>query len=144
MASVESDIFEIIAEKAAVERESGQRRKLEELEIESLDVVEIIFAVEEKFDIHVPFNANDQELEFETVGDVVEAVEAFIEETAALQIETALGFPANIRKDSLMKELSLPVSVSFPRPGTMLRIFGIGSVKASHRLVRLRQYRQIH
>ena len=83
MASVESDIFEIIAEKAAVEREkvvSGA--KLEELEIESLDVVEIIFAVEEKFDIHVPFNANDQELEFETVGDVVKAVEALIEETS--------------------------------------------------------------
>ena len=82
MASVESDIFEIIAEKAAVEREkvvSGA--KLEELEIESLDVVEIIFAVEEKFDIHVPFNANDPELEFETVGDVVTAVEALIEET---------------------------------------------------------------
>ena len=98
MASVESDIFEIIAEKAAVEREkvvSGA--KLEELEIESLDVVEIIFAVEEKFDIHVPFNANDQELEFETVGDVVKAVEALIEERSALQIEAALGFPANIR-----------------------------------------------
>ena len=48
MASVESDIFEIIAEKAAVEREkvvSGAKLKLE---IESLDVVEIIFAVEEK------------------------------------------------------------------------------------------------
>ena len=98
MASVESDIFEIIAEKAAVEREkvvSGA--KLEELEIESLDVVEIIFAVEEKFDIHVPFNANDQELEFETVGDVVKAVEALSKRAAALQIETALGFPANIR-----------------------------------------------
>lgn len=82
MASVESDIFEIIAEKAAVEREkvvSGA--SLEELEVESLDVVEIIFAIEEKFDIHVPFNANDQDLEFETVGDVVKAVENLIKES---------------------------------------------------------------
>jgi acyl carrier protein len=82
MASVESDIFEIIAEKAAVEREkvvSGA--SLEELEIESLDVVEIIFAIEEKFDIHVPFNANDQDLEFDTVGDVVKAVENLIKES---------------------------------------------------------------
>jgi len=47
-------------------------------EIESLDVVEIIFAVEEKFDIHVPYNANDSELEFETIGDVVEAVEKLV------------------------------------------------------------------
>jgi acyl carrier protein len=82
MASVESDIFEIIAEKAAVEREkvvSGA--SLQELEIESLDVVEIIFAIEEKFDIHVPFNANDQDLEFDTVGDVVKAVENLIKES---------------------------------------------------------------
>ncbi|MBT5496357.1 MAG: acyl carrier protein, partial [Alphaproteobacteria bacterium] len=49
MASVESDIFEIIAEKAAVERENVvSGASLQELEIESLDVVEIIFAIEEK------------------------------------------------------------------------------------------------
>ena len=69
MATVESDIFDIIAEKAAVERDKiVSDAKLQDLAIESLDVVEIIFAIEEKFDIHVPFNANDQELEFETVG----------------------------------------------------------------------------
>ena len=82
MASVESDIFELIAEKALVEREkvvSGA--SLQELEIESLDVVEIIFAIEEQFDIHVPFNANDQDLEFDTVGDVVKAVEKLIRES---------------------------------------------------------------
>ena len=82
MASVENDIFELIAEKALVEREkvvSGA--SLQELEIESLDVVEIIFAIEEKFDIHVPFNANDQDLEFDTVGDVVKAVENLIKES---------------------------------------------------------------
>ena len=81
MSSVESDIYDIIAEKSAVDRSKLSRdAKLEELEIESLDVVEIIFAVEEKFDIHVPYNANDQELEFETVGDVVDAVQNLIEE----------------------------------------------------------------
>ena len=81
MASVESDIFEIIAEKAAVEREEVvSDAKLEDLEIESLDIVEIVFAIEEKFDVHVPFNANDQELAFEMVSDVVRAVEALIEE----------------------------------------------------------------
>ena len=81
MASIESDIFEIIAEKAAVERkEVVSGAKLEDLEVESLDIVEIVFAIEEKFDVHVPFNANDQELSFETVNDVVEAVQALIEE----------------------------------------------------------------
>ena len=81
MSSVETDVYDIIAEKSAVERGKLQRdAKLEDLEIESLDVVEIIFAVEEKFDIHVPYNANDQELEFETVGDVVDAVQKLIDE----------------------------------------------------------------
>ena len=81
MTSVESDIFEIIADKAVVEREKViSNASLEELEIESLDVVEIIFAIEEKFDIHVPFNANDQDLEFGTVGDVVKAIENLIKE----------------------------------------------------------------
>ncbi|MPY76622.1 MAG: acyl carrier protein [Alphaproteobacteria bacterium] len=81
MSSVESDVYDIIAEKSAVDRVKLKRdAKLTDLEIESLDVVEIIFAVEEKFDIHVPYNANDQELEFETVGDVIDAVQKLIDE----------------------------------------------------------------
>ena len=81
MASVESDIFDIIAEKAGVEREEiVSDASLEDLEIESLDIVEIVFAIEEKFDVHVPFNANDQALAFETVSDVVGAVQALVEE----------------------------------------------------------------
>lgn len=81
MSSVESDVFDIIAEKSAVERSKlSLDAKLKDLEIESLDVVEIVFAVEEKFDIHVPYNANDQELEFGTVGDVVTAVEKLVSE----------------------------------------------------------------
>ena len=81
MSSVESDVYDIIAEKSAVDRAKLKRdAKLTDLEIESLEVVEIIFAVEEKFDIHVPYNANDQELEFETVGDVIDAVQKLIDE----------------------------------------------------------------
>lgn len=81
MSTIENDIYDIIAEKSAVDRSKLQRdAKLADLEIESLDVVEIIFAVEEKFDIHVPYNANDQEMEFECVGDVIDAVRKLIDE----------------------------------------------------------------
>jgi acyl carrier protein len=84
MASVESDVFDIIAEQSTVDRTRLTRdARLDDLEIESLDVVEIIFALEEKFDIHVPYNANDQELQFETVGDVVDAVRKLVEEEGA-------------------------------------------------------------
>jgi acyl carrier protein len=81
MASVESDVFDIIAEQSTVDRSAMTRdARLEDLEIESLDVVEIIFAIEEKFDVHVPYNANDKELQFETAGDVIDAVSKLVEE----------------------------------------------------------------
>lgn len=84
MASVESDVLDIIAEQSTVDRSQLTRdSRLEDIEIESLDVVEIIFALEEKFDVHVPYNANDQELQFETVGDVIDAVTRLIAEEGA-------------------------------------------------------------
>ena len=84
MTSVESDVLDIIAEQSTVERSQLTRdARLEDLEIESLDVVEIIFALEEKFDVHVPYNANDQEIQFETVGDVIDAVGKLIAEEGA-------------------------------------------------------------
>ena len=49
--------------------------------LETLGKVEAIFAIEERFGIHVPFNANapDQpEFDFSTVGSVVRDVEALI------------------------------------------------------------------
>ncbi|MEZ5920163.1 MAG: phosphopantetheine-binding protein [Parvularculaceae bacterium] len=57
--------------------------RLETLGVDSLDLVEIIFGVEEKYDISVPFNANagsgDAEM-FSTFGNVVEAVRDLISE----------------------------------------------------------------
>ena len=48
--------------------------RLDEIGVDSLAAVEMIFDLEEKFDIEIPFNANDAKLEFETVGEVVEAI----------------------------------------------------------------------
>lgn len=81
MSKVEEDIYDIVADKADVDRVKLVRdARLDDLEIESLDIVEIIFAIEEKFDIQIPYNANDAEMEFETVGQVVDAVQKVIEE----------------------------------------------------------------
>lgn len=55
--------------------------RIDELGLDSLGKVEAIFAMEERFGIHVPFNANapDQpEFDFSTVGSVVRDVEALI------------------------------------------------------------------
>jgi acyl carrier protein len=79
MADVAAEVLAIIANK----RRAGASAialtdRLEELGIESLDAVEMIFELEEKFDITIPYNANDKRMEFETVGDVVKAVEGLI------------------------------------------------------------------
>ncbi|MSP46247.1 MAG: acyl carrier protein [Xanthobacteraceae bacterium] len=47
---------------------------LDEIGIDSLMAVEMIFDLEAKFDIQIPFNANDAKLEFETVGEIVAAI----------------------------------------------------------------------
>ena len=46
---------------------------LDELGLDSFAAVEMIFDLEEKFDIQIPFNSNDR-MEFETVGEVVDAI----------------------------------------------------------------------
>jgi acyl carrier protein len=63
---------------------------LDELGAESLDVIEIVFALEEKFDITIPLKADeatrlatanksgDQDMPFSTVGDVAGIVEELV------------------------------------------------------------------
>ena len=81
MADVANGVIEIISTKA--------RRKpvqlsdsLDGLGIESLDVLELAFAIEEKFNIEIPFNANT-EFEFKTVGELVHAVEGLVAKKTA-------------------------------------------------------------
>ncbi len=87
MVDVASEVIEIIAKQKDKDLSEVTREvRLEELEVESLDVVEIIFSIEDKFDITIPFNANDPGAagaDFETVGNVVNAVEKLVLEKGA-------------------------------------------------------------
>jgi len=81
MSDVASDVIAIIAKKKRVEQPHVELSdRLEDLGLQSLDAVEMIFDLEEKFDIQIPYNANvdNPRTEFETVGDVVKAVEALV------------------------------------------------------------------
>jgi acyl carrier protein len=82
-ATIEGDVLDIIAKQAKVERATLTRRtSLAELNIQSLDLVEIIFALEDKFDLEVPYNANDPRsagVSFENVGDVIDGVARLIQ-----------------------------------------------------------------
>jgi acyl carrier protein len=75
MADITADVVAIIAKKLPPDKRNLQMTdRLDEIGIDSLMGVELMFDLEEKFDIQIPFNANDAKLEFETVGEVVDAV----------------------------------------------------------------------
>ena len=79
MPVIERDIIEILAKTCRIEPAAlTAEARLEDLEIDSFDVIETVFAIEEKFDITIPYNANQSGPEFETVGSLVSAVEKLI------------------------------------------------------------------
>jgi acyl carrier protein len=75
MADVTADVIAIIGKKLPPDKQNLRMTdRLDEIGVDSLMAVEMIFDLEEKFDIQIPFNANDAKLDFETVGDVVDAI----------------------------------------------------------------------
>jgi acyl carrier protein len=83
MSDVASEVIAIIEKKKRVEKPTVELAdRLEDLGLESLDAVEMIFDLEEKFDIEIPYNANTStpRTEFDTVGDVVKAIEQLVAE----------------------------------------------------------------
>ncbi|ARC38638.1 phosphopantetheine-binding protein [Paracoccus yeei] len=86
MTDVRDRIIQIIAEQAMLEP-SELRPELspQEIGIDSLGLVESIFAIEEEFDISVPFNANEpekSEFDISTLGSIIAAVEKLVAEKA--------------------------------------------------------------
>jgi len=79
MSDVANGVIAIIASKVRVGHPKIELSdRLEDLGLESLDAVEMIFDLEEKFDIQIPYNANNARTEFNTVGEVVSAVEQLV------------------------------------------------------------------
>ena len=84
MSDVAADVMSVIKKKIRVERsEITMDDRLAELGLESLDALELVFDLEEKFDIEIPVNANDAQIGgFEKVSDVVAAVQKIIDKKA--------------------------------------------------------------
>jgi len=79
MTDVANGVIAIIASKVRADHPKIELTdRLEDLGLESLDAVEMIFDLEEKFDIQIPYNANNTRTEFSTVGEVVSAVEKIV------------------------------------------------------------------
>ena len=77
--NTQNEVVAIIAEQAMLEpADVSLDHTLEDLGIDSLGLVESIFAIEERFDIAVPFNANDpgdSDFDISSVAAIIAAVE---------------------------------------------------------------------
>tara|TARA_B100000780_G_scaffold10163_1_gene7085 strand:+ start:253 stop:510 length:258 start_codon:yes stop_codon:yes gene_type:complete len=77
--NIQEKVIEIIAEQGLIHvNDVTLEATLDDLGINSLGIVESIFALEEEFDIEVPFNANapaKSDFDISTVGSIVLAVE---------------------------------------------------------------------
>ena len=84
--SITPQVIEIIAQQALLEpSDVTEASTLEDLGIDSLGLVESIFAIEEAFDITVPFNANNPsegDFDISTVGSIIKAVDALVKDQA--------------------------------------------------------------
>ncbi|MBU2941612.1 acyl carrier protein [Shimia thalassica] len=82
--SIKDQVIGIIAEQAVLEpSDVTLESTLEDLGIDSLGLVESIFAIEEAFDISVPFNANEpQQSDFDisSVASIISGIEKLVAE----------------------------------------------------------------
>ncbi len=89
-----NEILDIVAKETAVDRARlVPDAQISDLGIPSLDLVQAIFAIEERFKVDIPVMAERAGNEFQTVGDLVNHVLA------------TLNNPAN------------PAAVAEPKPG---------------------------
>lgn len=84
--SIQDQVIAIIAEQAILEPEDVTLDStLEDLGIDSLGLVESIFAIEEAFDLSVPFNANapkESDFDISSVASIIKGIERLKAEQA--------------------------------------------------------------
>jgi acyl carrier protein len=82
--NITAQVIGIIAQQALLQPSDVKiDHTLEDLGIDSLGLVESIFAIEEAFDITVPFNANDPnggDFDITTVGSIIKAVQTLVQD----------------------------------------------------------------
>ncbi|MCZ8079456.1 MAG: acyl carrier protein [Fuscovulum sp.] len=84
---LQQQVIAIIAEQAVLDvSDVTPDSTIESLGIDSLGLVEAIFAMEEAFDISIPFNANDPAqsgFDMTSVAAIVDAVQGLVAQRAA-------------------------------------------------------------
>lgn len=86
MTDVRNRIIQIVAEQAMLDpADVKPAMSPQDIGIDSLGLVESIFAIEEEFDISVPFNANEPEssdFDISSLETIIAAVEKLVAEKA--------------------------------------------------------------
>ena len=73
---IKEKVFDIFAKEARLDRGSlTPDSALEDLNIESLDMVQILFGIEETFEVYVP---QDEVENLKTLGDVIEGIKQLL------------------------------------------------------------------
>ena len=96
MAAITDEVRQIVSKQLKIPLERlTPDTALQELGVESLDLIEMVFALEEKFNISIPFNANDTAVpgkehssslglgRLETIGQISSAVQERMEAKAS-------------------------------------------------------------
>ena len=82
--SISDRVIAIIAEQAVLEpSDVTPESSLEDLGIDSMGLVESIFAIEEEFDISIPFNANEptaSDFDISNVASIIAGIEKLVAE----------------------------------------------------------------
>ena len=82
--SIEKKIISILAQQALIdETQISLKSTPADLNLDSLSIVEIVFSIEETFDISIPFNANEPSnstFVIDNVSTIVHGVKKLIEE----------------------------------------------------------------
>ena len=80
MSEIEQPLLDIIAEHAVgLTAPPTRETPIADLGIDSFSIVEIIYEVEEKLSVEVPFNANENPFgDMSTVGDLIDALQKLI------------------------------------------------------------------
>lgn len=91
MEAIAEEVRQIISRELKIPLESlAPDTALKDLGVESLDLIEIIFALEDKFDISIPYNANEAAAgkealakaglgKLETVAEIAAAVKGLVD-----------------------------------------------------------------
>lgn len=82
MNDLEKTIFDIIAKEAQIPREKiSLDATMQDLDVHSLDAIQVVFEIEDRFGISVP--EQDTNFNSSTVGDLLRSVQALVNAKAA-------------------------------------------------------------